>query len=433
MSSTDFINLAYYLSVKYAIKDKRMADKQSALDAINSLQQHAEEGAAASYEFAARISAIDASASDASAQLETIKNERKQWVTQYNAKVDSIVSTINSEIESLSSADALDVKQQREDTENFIKEQLVVPATAAVRSARTNKESEIKAASQTSITNASASDSETQKKYESSQVVTVSTNSQEETTTSVVDRTPNTTDIQRNAPAPLGAMPSLLTPASVSFTSMSGKQMPRDTRVKIRVPESYFTKLTQGPKNILKNLKGVVFPYTPTLNMESKAEYTTQNLLHSNFSIYFYKNSSISPFNISGKFTVSNEDEAQIYVATIHLLRSLTKMRSGGPTGDFDSGAPPPVCRLDAYGTFMLDNVPVVINYFRVDLPDNVDYFTLGKTGSSGVNPEYESTAVPIVSTISVGCLPVYSRNEMQKFSVTSWLNDKNVKKAGYL
>jgi hypothetical protein len=80
----------------------------------------------------------------------------------------------------------------------------------------------------------------------------------------------------------------------------------------------------------------------------------------------------------------------------------------------------------------MLDNVPVAISSFKVEFPDNVDYFTLGKDGGMPRH-YYDLTAVPMKTTITVTCIPMYSRNEMQSFSVTSWLNNKSIRKGGYL
>lgn len=241
-----------------------------------------------------------------------------------------------------------------------------------------------------------------------------------------------------------GAMPSSPVPATVSVTSMTGSdRISTDMRVKIRVPTSYLTALTSGlagagandgfPVTPLKALGGVVFPYTPTISVEHKADYATQQPMHSNFALNFYQKSSVSPITITGSFTVQNEKEAATFIATVHLLRALTKMRSGGnKSGDLDSGAPPPVCRLDAYGSFMLDNIPVAISSFKVDFPDNVDYFTLGKQ-SGTAKSLYDMTAVPVKSSITVTCIPMYSRNEMRSFSVTSWLNNRAIRKGGYL
>jgi len=64
----------------------------------------------------------------------------------------------------------------------------------------------------------------------------------------------------------------------------------------------------------------------------------------------------------------------------------------------------------------MLKNVPVTITSFRVELPDGVDYFIYD-------SEFYGKASVPVVSTIAVTCLPMYSRSEMQSFSVTGYLN----------
>ena len=200
-----------------------------------------------------------------------------------------------------------------------------------------------------------------------------------------------------------------------------------DTRVKIRVPPKYLVQATSGFFNNsspLIDLGGIIFPYTPSISYEAKAEYATQSPLHSNFAINFYQRSSISPITISGKFSVENAKDAAVYIATKHLLMALTRMRSGGAAaGDSDSGAPPPICRLDAYGE-MLRNVPIAITSVRIELPDSVDYFV--------TDNGFGLHSVPTMSTIAVTCLPMYSRDEMQKFSVSKYLN-KGYDNKGYI
>jgi len=195
-----------------------------------------------------------------------------------------------------------------------------------------------------------------------------------------------------------------------------------DTRVRIRVPSKYLTAVTSGFSDELSvtNLGGIIFPYTPSITYSVKAEYATQTPLHSNFALQFFKNSSIGEISISGKFSVENAKDAELYISTVHLIKSLIRMRSGGAReGDADSGSPPPVCRLEAYGDMMLKNVPIVINSFRIDLPDNVDYFSF-----KGNNPLIGYNSVPTLSTIQITCLPMYSRNEMRNFSVNNYVNN---------
>jgi hypothetical protein len=214
---------------------------------------------------------------------------------------------------------------------------------------------------------------------------------------------------------------------NIIFNDVTGNKIGQDLRVRIRVPQKYLTASTSGMYGELEQLGGIIFPYTPSISFESKADYASQQPLHSNFAINFYQKSSIGSISISGKFSVQNEKDAGVYIATLHLLKALTKMRSGGTTGDPDSGAPPPVCRLDGHGEMMLNNVPVAITNFKIELPDSVDYFTLPS------NITYSATSVPTISTISVTCLPMYSRNEMQNFSVTGYLNDYSYRRQGYI
>ncbi len=195
----------------------------------------------------------------------------------------------------------------------------------------------------------------------------------------------------------------------------------KDLRVLLRVPKSYLKGPAAGPGSILNDFGGILFPYTPTISYDNQAVYGTVNPVHSNYTQYFYKNSQVGQISISGKFTVKNEKEGKIYLAIIHLLRSLTKMRWGS---DANAGSPPPVCRLEAYGDYMLRNVPVVIASFKFDLPDSVDYIS--------VKGDYKNSLVPTISTISLSLNSMYSRREMQDYSVDKWIQG-NLRGQGYL
>jgi predicted nucleic acid-binding Zn-ribbon protein len=195
----------------------------------------------------------------------------------------------------------------------------------------------------------------------------------------------------------------------------------KDLRVILRVPKAYLKGPAAGPSNILNDFGGILFPYTPTISYDNQAQYGAVNPVHSNYTQYFFKNSQVGQISISAKFTVQNEREGKVWLGIIHLLRALTKMRWGKDVG---AGSPPPVCRLEGYGDFMLRNVPVVISSFKFDLPDNVDYISVGG--------EYKNTLVPSITTINLGLNVMYSRREMQDFSVDDWIQG-NLRGQGYL
>jgi len=194
----------------------------------------------------------------------------------------------------------------------------------------------------------------------------------------------------------------------------------KDLRVRIKVPTSY----QHSDTNAGKAQRGIIFPYTPQISIEYKAEYSSQNPLHSNYTFNFYKNSSISDIGIQGVFTVQNDRDALALLSTIHLLRALTKGRFG--FSDELRGAPPPICRLLAYGDYMLDNVPVSIASFRHDLPTDVDYYPLSKNAQDNV---FGEALVPIKSTIIVNCKIMYSREEMLSATVPKWFGGETRKR----
>lgn len=223
-----------------------------------------------------------------------------------------------------------------------------------------------------------------------------------------------------NLPVQPGAERSPNIKPDVRSYNINGENVAFDKRVKIRVPYQYITSITEGYDKQLQKINGIIFPYTPQVSFEAKAEYQESKPLHSNFPIYFYQRSSISPISITGKFTVENQQDARNFISTQRLLIALTRMKFGL---DGDAGAPPPVCRLEAYGDLFLKNVPVVIASYRIDYTDDVDFYDDLET----------NTSVPTRSTINVVCNPIYSRNEMQQFSTNEYLTNVNYKNKGYI
>ena len=216
-------------------------------------------------------------------------------------------------------------------------------------------------------------------------------------------------------------------PAKAEILNKNGVKTKPDIRVKITVPEEYLNNnYAPGVQFLKRQFHGIIFPYTPIINYEYNAAYSAQNPIHSNYTQNFYQRSSVSTISIAGKFTVQNQKDAEIYLGTVHLLSILTKMKFGN---DSYAGTPPPVCRLDAYGTYMIKNVPISITSFRVELPDTVDYFIY-----EDVMNVDNVTSIPVFSTLNISCAIMYSRREIQNFSVdkfvSSYAEQKNL---GYL
>ena len=146
----------------------------------------------------------------------------------------------------------------------------------------------------------------------------------------------------------------------------------------------------------LKATSGVIFPYTPTISVNYNASYSDTELVHSNYKIYQYKNSSVDSVSITCDFTAQDTYEADYMLAVIHFFRSATKMFYG-QDNDPLAGTPPPLCFLYGLGAYQFDKHPLVISNFQYQLPNNVDYIRADITSSlAGVlSPSQEEDKDP--------------------------------------
>jgi hypothetical protein len=167
---------------------------------------------------------------------------------------------------------------------------------------------------------------------------------------------------------------------------------------------------------VLESTGGVVWPFTPTVNISTKANYTSIESAHSNYPFNAYKNSVVDDITIAGEFSCETEKDAAYWIAATVFFRTATKMFFG--QGE-NAGNPPIVCNLTGYGSSIFDKVPVVIKTFSVDLDPDVNYI---RCNSFGTN-----TMVPVMSTISVTVSPIYNRRNLRKFSLTEFANGKAV------
>ena len=159
-----------------------------------------------------------------------------------------------------------------------------------------------------------------------------------------------------------------------------------DWRVRLRLaPQSkYLYKAPQpGILQPLDVTDGVIFPYTPTITTNYRANYTPYDLTHSNYKGYWYSSSAVEPITITGMFTAQDTAEANYLLAVIHFFRSATKMFYGQ---DAERGAPPPVCYLSGHGEYQFNEHSCLIQNFNYTLPADVDYVRAGSPGNTGVN-----------------------------------------------
>ena len=160
-----------------------------------------------------------------------------------------------------------------------------------------------------------------------------------------------------------------------------------DWRVRLSLaPGARYLYNVDGDPGILQPLAvtgGVVFPYTPRIEMSYKADYESYALTHSNYKGYFYKSSSVDAINMTATFTAQDSAEANYLLAVIHFFRSVTKMFYGQ---DAQRGAPPPLVYLTGLGQYQFNGHPCLVTSFNYNLPGDVDYIRARSPNINGTN-----------------------------------------------
>lgn len=136
----------------------------------------------------------------------------------------------------------------------------------------------------------------------------------------------------------------------------------------------------------LKETNGVVFPYTPSIQVAHAANYGTYDITHSVYQSQYYINTANPNIGLFTTFTAQSQEEAIYMAASLHFFKSCTKSdfgdvnRAGADGGLGTAGTPPPVLLFTAYGNIHFKNVPVVIRSVSYTMPEDVDYITFKYT-----------------------------------------------------
>lgn len=166
---------------------------------------------------------------------------------------------------------------------------------------------------------------------------------------------------------------------------------------------------------------GVIFPYTPTIQLSHTAHYSSATPTHSNYSQHFYNNSEVTDITITGEFTVQSVDEGKYLMAAIYFFRSATKMFFGQGA---NVGNPPPIVFLDGYGGHYFPHVPCAITSFSHTLPADVDYIQVPITTTTLTESENTDVMPPGVNDslgVRAGTYPNFnSKPASKKYSYTS-------------
>ncbi len=136
-----------------------------------------------------------------------------------------------------------------------------------------------------------------------------------------------------------------------------------------------------GLLNPLKASGGLIWPYTPSITYQHPITYEPISVTHANQDFHIYSRTPAVNLQVSGEFSVQNQQEGAYALAAIHFLRTLAKMNFGET--DPQAGTPPPVLLFNAYGPFVFKDVPVIVKDFSTEFPQDVDYVQVSVSGTS--------------------------------------------------
>lgn len=127
-------------------------------------------------------------------------------------------------------------------------------------------------------------------------------------------------------------------------------------------------------RNALGTSSGLIFPYTPTVSFSHQTNYSSVEIMHSNITYNYYKNSPPPSISLTAKFTADNRDNALHMLSAIWFLIACSKCDFGEKSNH--PGLPPPVLYLNGYDHLM-DNIPVVITSVKYSYPETKHYVNL--------------------------------------------------------
>ena len=242
-----------------------------------------------------------------------------------------------------------------------------------------------------------------------------------------------------------------------------------DWRVRLSLaPKANYLYMADNPGILapLRATNGIIFPYTPNIQVSYTANYDQTSIQHTNYKFVQYQNSAVENITVGCDFTAQDTGEANYVLAVIHFLRSVTKMFYGQDQNP-RPGIPPPLCYLYGLGEFQFSGQPLVVTNFTYNLPTDVDYIRSNYAPDSGnpagygvqapkskLNPitglaasinrltqsstvlapggvkplaeldtsTYKPTYVPTKISIQITAMPVVARNDVSnRFSLTEY------------
>jgi len=198
----------------------------------------------------------------------------------------------------------------------------------------------------------------------------------------------------------LGGMAVPFTGTQSPNTSNNSDAQGRRVRLRPKPAAAMQVYGSNGLLQPLRNTNGMIWPYQPTITWSQAVNYSPMELVHTNQDIQAYVNTPSTKLQVSGDFSIQNQQDGIYAIAAIHFLRTVTKMHFG--SSDPNAGVPPPVLLFDAYGQYMFNQLPVIVTNFTVSLPNDIDYVPVDLSNIQTYSGNQTTTNIPGYSQLQV-------------------------------
>ncbi len=130
---------------------------------------------------------------------------------------------------------------------------------------------------------------------------------------------------------------------------------------------------------------GLVFPYNPTISESLGTRYDVTEVVHSNQNVHTFKNNDNVRITLSECiWTAETFDQAIYTLGVIHFFRSYRLMDFGRGK----SGRPPSPMWFSAYGSYLYNAIPVIIERVDFSFPADIDYVRVPNPGTDAYNSQ---------------------------------------------
>lgn len=189
-------------------------------------------------------------------------------------------------------------------------------------------------------------------------------------------------------------------------------------KVKLQCPTFGFG----GVLSPLRATNGVVFPYSPTVQIGQSASYGTYDTTHSVYQQNYFINTPNPTYSVTGTFTAQTQEDAKYTAAALHFFRSCLKPEFGG-NSYATAGVPPAICKFSAYGAIHAKNVPVIVRSFSYTLTEDSEFVNVSM-------PVVGSTDVPSVVLVTLDLVAQYPPNKVRdEFNLSAFKSGAGLNK----